>query len=88
LGYHFAPGGLSLAPQTIERYKARLARLYEQGADETRIGQYARRWWRWAKAGVTLTDRTGLPPSIEAAAVLTIEYLADSRSAPLLGREG
>jgi RNA-directed DNA polymerase len=27
LGYHFSPGGLSIAPQTIERFEARLARL-------------------------------------------------------------
>jgi RNA-directed DNA polymerase len=74
LGYHFSPGGLSLAPQTIDRFKARLARLYEQGADEVRLGQYACRWWRWANAGVTLTDLTGLPPGADAAAaVLTIE---------------
>lgn len=62
LGYHFSPGGLKLAPLTIERYKARLARLYEQGADETRLGLYARRWMRWANAGVTLSCLTGLPP--------------------------
>ena len=60
LGYHFSPGGLSLAPPTIARFKARLARLYEQGADAFRVGQYARRWWRWANAGVTLSDLTGL----------------------------
>lgn len=73
LGYHFSPGGLSLAPQTIDRFKARLARLYEQGADETRLGQYRRRWWRWANAGVTLTELTGPPPGAAAPAVLTIE---------------
>jgi len=61
LGYRFSPRGLSIAPQTTERFKACLARLYEQGADETRLGLYARRWWRWANAGVTLTDLTGLP---------------------------
>lgn len=64
LGYHFSPGGLSIAPQTIERFKARLARLYERGANETRLGQYARRWWRWANAGVPLTDLAGLPPAL------------------------
>jgi hypothetical protein len=73
LGYHFTPGGLSLAPPTIERFKARLARLYEQGADRVRLGQYARRWWRWANAGVTLTNPRGLPPGANAPAVLTIE---------------
>jgi len=51
----------------------RLIRLYEQGADEARLGQYARRWWRWTNAGVTLIDLTGLPPSVDSVAVLTIE---------------
>jgi hypothetical protein len=37
-----------------------MARLYEQGADETRLGLYARRWWRWANAGVTLSHLRGL----------------------------
>ena len=64
LGYRFSPRGLSLAPQTIERFKARMAWLYEQGADELRLGHYARRWWRWAHAGVTLTDLMGLPPAL------------------------
>jgi hypothetical protein len=73
LGYHFSPGGLSIASQTTERFKARMARLYEQGADVVALDQYARRWWRWANAGVTLTDRTGLPPGVAAAAVWTIE---------------
>jgi hypothetical protein len=58
----FLAGGLHLAPQTIERFKVRMARLYEQGADAIRIGQYVRRWWRWVNAGVVLTDLTGLRP--------------------------
>jgi hypothetical protein len=33
-----------------------MTRLYEQGADACRIGQYAERWWRWVQAGVTLMD--------------------------------
>lgn len=39
----------------MERFAERMARLYEQGADARRIGQYAERWWRWVQAGVTLT---------------------------------
>ena len=49
------------------------ARLYEQGVNETRLGLYARRSWRWANNGVTLTDLTGLPPGADATTVLTIE---------------
>jgi len=30
--------------------------LYEQGADEFRIGDYVRRWCKWAMAGITLTN--------------------------------
>jgi len=51
LGYRFSSAGLGIAPQTIERFKARMARLHEQGADEVRIGQYAERWWRWRGLG-------------------------------------
>jgi hypothetical protein len=56
LGYRFSSAGLSPAPQTIQRFAERMARLYEQGADARRIGAYARHWWRWVWAGVTLPD--------------------------------
>jgi RNA-directed DNA polymerase len=52
LGYHFEPEGLSVADQTIERFKERIARLYEQGADINRIGQYVLRWLQWSRAGI------------------------------------
>jgi hypothetical protein len=29
-----------------------IARLYEQGADKDRIGQYVKRWNKWATAGL------------------------------------
>jgi RNA-directed DNA polymerase len=51
LGYHFAPDGLSIATKTIERFHERIARLYEQGADSRRIGQYVRKWCMWVTAG-------------------------------------
>jgi RNA-directed DNA polymerase len=50
LGYRFSPRGLSLALQTIERFKARLARLYEQGADVVALGQYTHLRWYCARA--------------------------------------
>lgn len=50
LGYHFSPGGLNPAPQTTERFKARMARLCEQGADRVRLGQYTHLWWYYARA--------------------------------------
>jgi RNA-directed DNA polymerase len=52
LGYRFSPSCLSLATKTIRNFLGRITRLYERGADAVRIGQYARRWWRWALAGV------------------------------------
>ena len=58
LGYRFSAAGLQLAPTTIERFRERVARLYEQGADNApgrgRIGDYVRRWRRWATTGVPL----------------------------------
>ena len=32
-----------------------LAKLYEQGADHRRIGQYVRNWLRWVRAGVGIS---------------------------------
>ena len=40
----------------MERFTELMAQLYEQGADARRIGTYARHWWRWIRAGVTLMD--------------------------------
>jgi RNA-directed DNA polymerase len=48
LGYRFEPQGLGLALGTLKRFQERLARLYEQGADEHRIGQCVRRFQGWA----------------------------------------
>jgi len=52
LGYHFESEGLSVAGKTIERFKERIARLYEQGADINRIGQYVLKWLQWTHAGI------------------------------------
>lgn len=50
LGYHFnKPDGLSVASKTIEKFMERIARLYKQGADSKRIGQYVRKWIGWVK---------------------------------------
>jgi RNA-directed DNA polymerase len=57
LGYHFKPGGLSVAGKTIERFMEHIARLYEQGADSLRIGLYVSRWTGWVEAGIGLTDK-------------------------------
>jgi hypothetical protein len=49
LGYRFGPWcsrGLAVAQKTIENHVARIYRLYEQGADEERIGKYIRHWLR------------------------------------------
>ncbi len=54
LGYHFKSGKLYVAGYSIERFKKRIARLYEQGADIIHIGEYVRRWWRWVWSGVSL----------------------------------
>ena len=29
-----------------------VSRLYEQGADSCRIGDYVQRWWGWLEAGL------------------------------------
>jgi len=52
LGYHFEPEGLSVAGKTIERFIERISRLYEQGADINRIGQYVLKWLQWTRTGI------------------------------------
>jgi len=52
LGYHFGPEGLAVADKTIERFRERIARLYEQGVDINRIGQYVLKWLQWTRAEI------------------------------------
>ena len=53
LGYRFAPTGLiGVARQSVERFVERVSWLYEQGADNERIGEYVRRWLKWAGSGL------------------------------------
>ena len=52
LGYHLTPADLAPATQTIQNFLQRIARLYEQGADMNRIGQYVRHWLVWLRSGV------------------------------------
>lgn len=44
LGYRISPEGLKVAAKTVLNFVAHIDRLYEQGADAVRIGQYVRRW--------------------------------------------
>ena len=37
---------------TPERFEERIARLYEQGANINRIGQYVFKWAQWTCAGI------------------------------------
>ena len=58
LGYHFSPDGLSVAEKTIEKFLARVVRLYEQEQEEPfgspLLGLYVRRWVGWLYGGVAL----------------------------------
>ena len=63
LGYSFEPKGLSIAPKTLANFLDRITRLYEQGADGKRIGQYVRNWWRWVRAGVEISEMDALTVS-------------------------
>ncbi len=45
-----------MALLTVERMVERVSRLYEQGATASRIGEYARRWWRWVRSGVSRVE--------------------------------
>ncbi|NEP87553.1 MAG: hypothetical protein F6K18_12385 [Okeania sp. SIO2C2] len=52
LGYWFTPSGLRVAQKTVDKMKAKVALLYEQGASDWRIGDYLRRWVSWVRGGL------------------------------------
>ena len=53
LGYAFSTVGLTgIARKTVEGLVARAIRLYEQGSDVVRIGEYVRRWRSWVTGGL------------------------------------
>ena len=56
LGYRLSPVVLTVAASTVYRFRQRRARLYEQGAERVRIGQYVLRWLRWLKGGIGHRD--------------------------------
>lgn len=57
LGYQINKAGLvGVAPPTTKRFVERVRRLYEQGADLCRIGDYVRRWLIWVRSGVASRD--------------------------------
>jgi len=61
LGYFIKPGRLSVSLKTIENFIERIARLYEQGADYIRIGQYTLKWVQWVRAGnLKITQESSL----------------------------
>jgi hypothetical protein len=51
------------ASQSAETLVARSVRLYEQGADSVRIGEYVRRWLVWARSGL-VEDAVCLPTAL------------------------
>jgi RNA-directed DNA polymerase len=53
LGYRLAPAGVvGVAWASVHQCVERISRLYEQGADAIRIGQYVVRWWTWVRSGM------------------------------------
>ncbi len=45
---------LKVSVDTLKHFALRITQLYEQGADEDRIGEYVRNWHKWVRAGVKL----------------------------------
>ncbi len=65
-------GWVSGGGEAVERCVERVNQLYEQGADEVRIGEYVRRWSGWVRGGLgfdvrgigsilRMLDRAGVP---------------------------
>ncbi len=63
VGYRFTTGsahGVEVAWRTLSNHLEKVARLYEQGADAERIGQYIKGWWQWVRAGGDLLGTFGM----------------------------
>jgi RNA-directed DNA polymerase len=63
LGYHFDLIDLSLAKATLDKAIARLQQLFEQGASNTRLAEYWRRFIQWAHAAVVLSQEISITPA-------------------------
>ncbi len=44
---------------TFERFAERITRLYEQGADCLRIGEYVKHWFKWVRTGIGKVELVG-----------------------------
>ncbi len=55
-----------VAPPTRKRFVESINRLYEQGADVSRIGQYVRRWMVWVRSGLCDKDATRINNACDA----------------------
>jgi len=51
LACHLTPETITPAMQCLKRCLEHITRLYEQGADQNRIGLCLRNWFRWLMAG-------------------------------------
>ena len=63
LGYQFQSGRkLRPSPTSLCRFYTRIRRLYEQGADQSRLLQYVTKWhqWLWAGLGRIVSRQGGL----------------------------
>jgi RNA-directed DNA polymerase len=52
LGYQITDQQFTVSARTKQRFVERVSRLYEQGAERTRIGDYVRHWQRWVMSGL------------------------------------
>jgi hypothetical protein len=56
LGYHLRPGRLQVSVSAVRRFAERALRLYERepgrSHSQALLGEYVRRWQRWAAAGL------------------------------------
>ncbi len=60
LGYFISPGVLRVSRGTFERFIERIPRLYEQGADYLRIGEYVKHWLKWVRTGLSQKNWVGI----------------------------
>jgi len=60
LGYFLKPDELTVSDKTVKRFANRIVRLYEQGADSVRIGQYVVKWQQWVHKNGAVDNVSGV----------------------------
>nr|WP_199066038.1 reverse transcriptase/maturase family protein [Chromobacterium sp. ASV5] len=88
LGYHHTDKDITVAAKTLQRNREQITRLYEQGADNLRVGEYLRRWLRWCESGIEQLGECRALMDLRAWLEGRVRYPATAECMPPIQRPG